>query len=179
MVSELPVDFGGSELYYLLSSFLRSAVPTPLPGFSMLKQDLLLAALASSKGSGFSPVQIQKLLFLIDRRIGRDIGGPFFDFIPYSYGPFDKGIYDVLGSLVRKGLVAEVAVAGEKWRQYTPTASGQKKGEETLSGIPDKFSSYIGDLSSYVLKISFRDLLSAIYRAYPEMQVNSVFKVWR
>ena len=40
----------------------------------MSKEELLLAALASAKGSSFSPVQIQKLLFLIDRRIGRDIG---------------------------------------------------------------------------------------------------------
>ncbi len=143
----------------------------------MLKHDILLAALASSKGEAFSPVQIQKLLFLVDRRIGREIGGPFFDFVPYSYGPFDRGIYDVLGALIRKGLVAELNGPTDRWKVYAPTSSGQGRGEETLSGIPDKFRSQIKDLSAYVLKISFRDLISAVYLAYPEMAVNSVFKV--
>ncbi len=145
----------------------------------MLKNDLVLAALASSNGSAFSPVQIQKLLFLIDRRMGRDLGGPFFNFIPYNYGPFDRGIYDSLESLIRKGLVSETGVANEKWKLYRPTPAGQTKGEQILRGMPDKLSAHIGQLSSYVLKMSFRDLLSAIYRSYPEMQVNSVLKIRR
>lgn len=145
----------------------------------MLKQDLLLAALASSKGSAFSPVQIQKLLFLIDRRIGRDIGGPYFNFIPYSFGPFDKGIYDILASLVKQGFIHEIVAPGLKWKLYRPTSSGQTRGEQTLAGIPGKLSSYVGQLSTHVLKTSFRDLLSSIYKEYPEMQVRSVFKVNR
>ena len=162
------------------NGFAHRQAALPLSRTSlMLKQDILLAALASSRGTAYSPIQIQKLLFLVDRRMGRDIGGPFFDFIPYSYGPFDRSIYDLLTLLIRKGLVAEVDVPGENWKLYRPTSSGQVKGEQALACIPAKLSSYLGQLSSYVVKLSFRDLVSEIYRAYPEMQVNTVFKVRR
>lgn len=142
----------------------------------MSKEELLLAALASAKGSSFSPVQIQKLLFLIDRRIGRDIGGPFFDFIPYKFGPFDKGIYDSLDLLVKEKFIAEVSTKNSKWKQYKLTSSGQSKGEKFLASISRKPHLEVCDLSKYVLKMSFHDLVAAIYRDYPDMQVRSIFK---
>jgi uncharacterized protein len=145
----------------------------------MLKQELLLAALASSRGSQFSPVQIQKLLFLIDRRVGRDIGGPFFNFEPYKFGPFDKGIYDTLDSLVAGKLVAEVSSKESKWKLYQPTASGQAKGEKLLLGLARQPKLEVCDLSQYVLKMSFHDLIAAIYREYPDMQARSIFRAHR
>jgi hypothetical protein len=145
----------------------------------MSKEELLLAALASAKGSSFSPVQIQKLMFLIDRRIGRDIGGPFFDFIPYKFGPFDKGIYDSLDSLVKEKLIAEVLTKSSKWKLFKPTASGQTKGEKFLATFSRKPKLEVCDLSKYVLKMSFHDLVAAIYRDYPDMQVRSIFKTDR
>jgi len=145
----------------------------------MSKEDLLLAALASSKGSLFSPVQIQKLLFLIDRRIGRDIGGPFFNFTPYKFGPFDKGIYDTLDSLVDGRFVSAISSKESRWKLYRPTATGQVRGEKVLSALARKPKLEVCDLSKYVLKMSFHDLVAAIYRAYPDMQVRSIFKADR
>ena len=145
----------------------------------MSKEELILAALSSAEGSPFSPVQIQKLLFLIDRRIGREIGGPYFDFVPYHYGPFDRGIYALLDHLVKKGLMEASPVPGLRWNLYKPTPSGQIKGDQTLSGILEKPRSYIASLASYVVQLSFDDLVSAIYRGYPDMEVNSNFKVER
>ncbi len=145
----------------------------------MSRKDLVVAALASAKGSAFSPVQIQKLLFLIDRRIGRDIGGPYFDFIPYHYGPFDKGIYGIIDSLVKQGVVDVIPVQGLRWKLYKLTPFGQTKGESTLSQFREKYRSYIANLSMYVLRLTFDDLVSVIYRSYPEMEVNSIFKADR
>ena len=139
----------------------------------------MLAALSSAEGSPFSPVQIQKLLFLIDRRIGREIGGPFFDFVPYHYGPFDKGIYPLLDRLVKKRLMEANAVPGLRWNLYKPTPSGQIKGDQILSDIREKPRSDIAKLACYVVQLSFDDLVSAIYRGFPEMEVNSIFKVER
>jgi hypothetical protein len=145
----------------------------------MSKQELLLAVLSSSKGSLFSPVQIQKLLFLIDRRIGRDIGGPFFNFEPYKFGPFDKGIYDTLDSLVAGKLIAEVASEESKWKLYKPTVTGQARGEKVLSEFARKPKLEVCELSKYVMKMSFHDLVSAIYREFPDMQERSIFRAYR
>ena len=50
----------------------------------MDKKKILLGALATQEDVIYTPVQVQKLLFLIDRKIGNNIGGPFFKFKPYA-----------------------------------------------------------------------------------------------
>ena len=76
----------------------------------MFKQiDIVLAALAASKGAAHSPVQIQKLLFLLDRKLADRLEGPHFNFVAHNYGPFDRAIYDQLEELAK--VVAE-ALAG-------------------------------------------------------------------
>ncbi len=50
--------------------------------------DILAAAFAAAgPGAAFDPIRVQKLLFLIDREVTERIGGPFFHFRPYHYGP--------------------------------------------------------------------------------------------
>jgi uncharacterized protein len=44
---------------------------------------------------------------------------------------------------------------------------------KTLDGTAQEF---IGDMSRFVRTRSFKDLVSAIYKAFPEMRVNSVFR---
>ena len=58
------------------------------------RENLVLAAFASAGGRRHTPVQAQKLLFLLDREVP-SLGTPF-KFIPYHYGPFDPEVYDVL-----------------------------------------------------------------------------------
>lgn len=67
----------------------------------MDREDLVLACLAPAKGALHSPVQVQKMFFLIDRNISEDIEGPLFDFHPYDYGPFDKAVYETLEKLAQ------------------------------------------------------------------------------
>jgi uncharacterized protein len=71
----------------------------------MDRQSLLLAALAASDGATHSPVQVQKLFFLLDSEIPSYTGGPHFHFIPYDYGPFDAAVYDELANLEEQGFV--------------------------------------------------------------------------
>ena len=66
---------------------------------SLGQTDIILAALAASRGAAHSPVQMQKLLFLLDKRLANELGGPHFNFIPHHYGPFDRTIYDLLEQL--------------------------------------------------------------------------------
>jgi uncharacterized phage-associated protein len=140
----------------------------------MNQQEIVLAALAPAKGASHSPVQVQKLLFLIDRNIPSVIEGPLFNFQPYNYGPFDKTVYDILDQLALEGY-ADI-IPEQTWRSYKLTAKGQLEGDRLLQGFPNFAIEYINEISNFVRKLSFTQLVSAIYRAYPEMRANSVFQ---
>ena len=137
---------------------------------------IVLAALAPALGAAHTPVQVQKLLFLIDREIPEFVGGPIFDFQPYDYGPFDKAVYSVLETLERDGMVEVEEAPGLRWRKYRLTEWGQEAGLRVLGSMDSRASNYIKSISTFVRSLSFDKLLSAIYKEYPEMKVNSVFK---
>lgn len=141
----------------------------------MEQPSLVLAALAPAKGQSLSPVQVQKLLFLIDREIPNELGGHHFNFVPYDYGPFDNCVYNTLDLLALGNLVESLEEPGRRWKRYRLTPEGQKRGDEVLERISKVGRDYIVAANKFVRSLSFADLVSAIYRAYPDMKVNSVF----
>lgn len=141
----------------------------------MDRNTIVLAALAPAGDGQYTPVQVQKLLFLLDKNIGRELGGPFFSFEPYDYGPFDKEVYQVLDQLRLGGLVEIMDVPGRNWKQYKLTEAGKEAAAKELSNLEHRARSYIESVSSFVRSLSFAQLVSAIYKEYPEMKVNSVF----
>jgi uncharacterized protein len=142
----------------------------------MDRANYVLAAFAANDLKPFTPVQIQKFFFLAEKLIGEDIGyEPRFAFKPYHYGPFDKAIYDTLDSLVEKGLV-EVTQFGEKRRLYSISTDGRTVANTALGDVRTTVADKLRELSKFVTSLSFRDLVSVIYRDYPEMRANSVFR---
>ena len=140
----------------------------------MTKDELILAALATSRGGAWTPVQIQKLLFLLDERIPDPTGGPHFNFVPYHYGPFDPQIYYQLEVLEGQGLVE--VYKDLSLRKYRLTPDGQEKGTLASQDLESKISQYIKELSDFVRSLTFSQLVVSIYREYPEMKANSVFQ---
>lgn len=140
----------------------------------MTKREVILAALAPAKGAAHTPVQVQKLLFLIDKEASHLVGGPFFDFTPYNYGPFDKRVYKEIEALAGEGL----AVVNEEGnaRSFGLTPTGQSIGDTLLNTLHPNAQKYIREVSEFVRRLSFSALVSAIYKRYPEMRVNSVFR---
>jgi hypothetical protein len=59
---------------------------------------------------------------------------------------------------------------------YRLTPRGQRRGDELLGKIRPSVVRYIRELSEWVRGLSFAQLVSAIYKEYPEMQVNSLFR---
>jgi hypothetical protein len=140
----------------------------------MTRKELLQAGLAPARGATHSPVQVQKLFFLIDRSIPEEVGGPHFNFGPYNYGPFDLAVYMELDALAAQGKV-EILFNG-RWQEYRLTENGQAEGERLLNGLIERARNYLVRLSAFVRSLTFTQLVSAIYRAYPEMRENSVFQ---
>lgn len=142
----------------------------------MTRQDFMIAVLAAAEGASHTPVQVQKLFFLLDENVGERVGGRHFAFRPWDYGPFDRAVYDELEQLESAGLVQILRSPGGRWRTYDLTKMGQEKGEARLRELKPDVAEYIRRLSRWVRSLSFSQLVSSIYRAYPEMAARSVFQ---
>ena len=139
----------------------------------MRKSDWIAAMMAASEGDPWTPVQIQKSLFLLDREVEEVGEAKLFHFKAYHYGPFDGAIYELLEQFEEKGWVNRFFTPPP--RRYSLTRAGQRHGRLILKKLDEDIRQYIEEVSDYVHELSFRDLVQAIYREYPEMKENSVF----
>ncbi len=136
----------------------------------MNRDDVLLAAMSCADLSPHSPVQIQKLMFLLDEELPALFqDGSRFDFQPYHYGPFDKAVYDELGRLAERSLVE---VFSTRWTFYMLTSEGQAVGSSRLEQMAPEERNYVERASQFVRSCSFNQLVSAIYNAYPKYRAR-------
>ena len=142
----------------------------------MERNDFILASMSTAGKQAFSPVQVQKLFFLLDQNAAPSVGGPYFSFMPYDYGPFDKEVYHALEALEKAGLVEIVGSSWNRTRLYRLTESGLRDGAAHLAGFPQDVKEYTKSLGKWVLSLSFSQLVSSIYKEYPDMRSNSVFQ---
>ncbi len=140
----------------------------------MDRKKLILATLSCEQDAVYTPVQLQKLFFLVDKKLPDYIGGEQFNFQPYHYGPFDSDVYHELSNLSNEGMVN--IIEGYKWNRYALTNEGQSIGEKTFQELDSAAQSLIKKLVRLILSLGFSQLVSAIYKAYPEMRANSVFQ---
>ena len=71
----------------------------------MQRSTYVLAAMSPADGQPFSPVQVQKLFFLLDWNLFAEPENRYFSFQPYDYGPFDQAVYKELEALAQKRMV--------------------------------------------------------------------------
>lgn len=140
----------------------------------MNRDEFVLAAMAPAGTGAFSRVQIQKALFLLDQNIPELTTGPHFDFKPHFYGPFDPEVYREIESLEKLALVRSFKRPARSDPSYVLTARGLEQGESALRQLSQQAQDYIHEVAEFVRSVSFADLVSAIYRAYPEMAANSL-----
>lgn len=141
---------------------------------SMNRRDVTLVLLALAEGEPYKPVQLQKTIFLTSEKAKEIFDKKSrFNFEPYDYGPFDKAVYQETEILELCGL-AEIDRNG-RWYQYSATKEGIARAQELMKEIPDKTVDLLKKISKLVRSLSFEELVSAIYDAYPEMRENSIF----
>lgn len=137
------------------------------------RSDIVTASFAAGgPGAAFDPIRVQKLLFLVDREVSERVGGPYFDFRPYHYGPFDPAVYRVLDDLAAAGVLW--TDSSGRYPRYLLTETGYRRGMAVLERLPDVVATYMGSAARWVRLTPYRLMLSAIYRRYPETAVNSV-----
>ncbi len=142
------------------------------------RRELVLIGLAPAQGCPHTPVQVQKLFFLLQARGSESptLGGSHFKFEPYHFGPFDKSVYIELERLQREGKV-EVSFDSSGLKNYRLTPDGQQEADNLLNDTVDPRSrKFVEAVSEWILKQSFFNLLNTIYHHFPQMAVNSVFR---
>ena len=139
------------------------------------KSYALAAMLSGNSDHELTPVQAQKLFFLLDKNASHLVGGPHFDFEPYDYGPFDRGVYSDLEELAHEFGYVKIARDG-RYRTYRLTEAGAAAAKGYAVQFPSAAVQYMGEVKDWVKSLPFRELVSSIYRAYPEMRQNSIFR---
>ena len=140
---------------------------------TMNQNEILLASLAASRGEPYQPVQIQKLIFLFQEKALKE---KIFNFTPYDYGPFDSKIYIELEELAQVGSVEIIGQPFSKLRLYGLTPKGEKSAKEALDKLSSREQEFLIRLSTWVKSLPFAQLVGAIYKEYPAMRENSVFR---
>lgn len=143
----------------------------------MNRRDLVLAILAAADGRPYTPVQIQKAVFLIcDEFPELTDDGPEFHFEPYDYGPFDSDVYDEISLLEKAGFADIAPSAYGNWNTYAASDEGIEIGRRLLEQLDVDARHYIDRVSAWVRSLTFSRLVKSIYEAYPHMRANSIFK---
>lgn len=143
-------------------------------GWSMTRQEFVLAVLAAGNGASHNAVQLLKLFFILDRKVPSQIGGPWFNFHRDAYGPFDEDVFDDVRALAAKDLAIITSVRNGP-HGYRATAEGVSVGQRLLAQLPPATAEYIRELSAWVRNQSFFSLMSYIYHEFPDMREGSVF----
>jgi uncharacterized protein YwgA len=141
------------------------------------RDEVALVVLSLAKGASFTPVQIQKAMFLASDKVS----GAFecdsrYDFQPYDYGPFDSQVYSDVERLELRGLAQINQQPGTRWRTYAATERGVTEGWRLAEKLTSEQRTVLTKIVNLVRSLSFNDLVSAVYRAYPEMRERSVFR---
>lgn len=142
----------------------------------MERIDWNLLVLGAAGGQRFSPVQLQKSLFILSRELSSEtLGAGFYQFEPYNYGPFDATAYADSRSLAEQGL-AIVAPCSQGYMEYSATPAGIAATRALERELTPQTIAYVQQVVDWVRGQSFSSLVRAVYEAYPEMRVNSVFR---
>jgi hypothetical protein len=143
-------------------------------GVIMKKSDWLLLALHYSE-NGLSPIQLQKSLFLLGTEREKQVGSRFYRFSPYNYGPFDSTIYADAENLAKEGWVSISEQTIAQPRQYEVTHTGRVQATRLEGKADPEALEYLKRVVQWVKAQSFRSLVEAIYRKYPQQRAKSVF----
>ncbi len=138
------------------------------------RDEMLLVMLSLADGKPLTPVQLQKSLFLADDKVRRAFGSRY-NFEPYDYGPFDQQVYADARALARGGLI-EISTDPRGWNTYAATADGIKRANKLQGRLSKEQRDILGRILGLVCRLSFSELVSAIYKKYPKMRARSVFR---
>jgi hypothetical protein len=141
------------------------------------RDQIALVVLSLAEGRSMTPVKIQKALFLASDKVpGAFAPGSEYHFEPYDYGPFDADVYRDVEGLQGCGFANINQAPGTRWKTYSATAEGRSEAGRLAEQLSSEQREILRRIVSLVCNLTFSQLVSAIYRAYPLMAARSVFR---
>ena len=140
---------------------------------ALKRRDWALLAIAAARGERLEPVHLQKALFLLGKELPDAVGPDFYVFAPYHYGPFDKLVYEDAEALAAEGLVD--IERPWRWSEFAATPAGLEAAARLRAEQPAA-SAYLARVVEWARRLTFQQLVRAIYANYPDFKVNSVFQ---
>src|SRR5262245_8636135 len=126
----------------------------------MTPADWTLVAIAAGKEKGLSPVQLQKILFLLGIEKRAELGD-FYRFSAYNYGPFCKQIYEDAEILAEQGLVAITPATGRQFSVFIATAEGAERVDALRADAPPRAVKYLDSVVQWARSLTFGQLVRA------------------
>lgn len=137
------------------------------------RQSWTLLALAAASPQLLTPVQLQKILFLLGEELPDAVGPGFYEFKPYNYGPFSSAIYSDAESLQEQGLAR--LVHNGRWTNYGASEAGIALAAGLRAQLDETVAGFIDQLVAWAKGLSFDELVRAVYKKFPQMRKNSVW----
>lgn len=143
----------------------------------MLPRDWTLLVVATAKAP-VQPVQLQKSIFLLSRNLtsAQLQCADFYKFEPYDYGPFCSEVYSDAKRLEVEGLLLIRVPASPRFNHYEATEQGVLRARELKAHLDGETAAYLDTAVQFTQALSFTQLVTSIYKAYPDMKINSVFR---
>lgn len=115
-------------------------------------------------------VRLMKGMFLLSEEAPQDMHR-LYDFVPYDWGPFSRGVYRDLENLQARGLVA--TEGSEPYESYRLTEIGHERALTLLKSLPESVVQKLAEVKNLTTSMSFLDLLEYVYNRHPDYAQRS------
>lgn len=139
----------------------------------MQRTDLLLKIITAANGEKVTPVQLQKVAFLLGMKFPKELPVNYYKFQKYDYGPFCVDVYRDAETLQRNGLILISENPRGGWKEYSAL---RHTAINDLGRIPKHIANYIDETVQWARTLSFQELVREVYIQFPQYRENSVFQ---
>jgi uncharacterized protein (DUF488 family) len=125
----------------------------------MLRREKVVLGLLENLGPSVEKLRLVKLVFLSSKETSIPENVPFYEFVPYRYGPFSFTLYHEIAGLAESGMVRD---DGPNLKLVE-----RKKAKEEIASLRPDVRSEIGKILDEYAGLSTRKLLKVVYRKFP------------
>ncbi|HTE13825.1 MAG TPA: hypothetical protein VK642_01990 [Burkholderiales bacterium] len=138
----------------------------------MSPKDWVLLVIALSPDRALQPLQLQKALYLIGKKLSPKAlqSGRFYKFEAHDYGTFALDAHSDTEKMVAAGLLW---ISQELWpsRQYLITPKGQDKADILISRLDSEITSYVKRSLEWITSLTLDKLRRKDVASYPSIKL--------
>jgi uncharacterized protein YwgA len=120
--------------------------------------------------------RVMKLMFLLQKEF--DLSS--YDFVPHFFGPYSRELSNDIAELVSKSILFEDILKNDKndreTKVYSLTTIGEAAAKKISARMSNQERKKISLLIEKYSKLTLQQLLSYVYRQYPDFSKNSLIK---